>query len=190
MSSRSNTKVIAKARRVVTSRTATGKKPIASNGPLLGALLRIAHEEVTQSMLNALRAEGIELSVTEYRVLRYPGPDGMRPVDLAERCNLTRQAMNYVLAGLTAKGFIERRAAAGKSGRLIFATARGWEVFAALRRSVEAVERDWAAHLGAQRMKELSDTLHELAVRLGKIEPAAAQPTALSTKNRARRSAK
>jgi DNA-binding MarR family transcriptional regulator len=136
----------------------------------LGALLRIAHEEFTGSMLLHLRSQGIELSVTEYRVLRYPGPDGVRPIELAERCNLTRQAMNYTLAGLEQRGLIERRVAPGRSTRLVFATARGWEVFNALRIAVDAVERDWVKRFGKRQVASLHGILLDIAIGLGKVD--------------------
>lgn len=145
--------------------------------PLLGALLRIAHEEFTGAMLADLRARGIELSVTEYRVLRYPGPDGVRPIELAERCNLTRQTMNYTLAGLEKRGLIERRAAPGRTTRLVYATPCGWEVFHALRASVDAVERDWTRRFGKRRVAGLHRILHDMAMELGKLE-APARPAA------------
>lgn len=157
-------------------RSGNGKAGTASPAPLLGALLRIAHEEMTQGMLAHLQARGIELSVTEYRVLRYPGPDGVRPVDLAQRCNLTRQAMNYVLAGLERKGLIERRAPPGRATRLIYATTKGWAMFMAMREAVEAVEADWVGRIGAAQVDALRGILFDLGSRLGKIDPASAKP--------------
>ncbi len=146
------------------------RQPRGTPTPLLGALLRIAHEEFTGSMLLHLRAQGIELSVTEYRVLRYPGPDGVRPIDLAERCNLSRQAMNYTLAGLEQRGLIERRVAPGRATRLVYATARGWEVFNALRTAVDAVERDWIKRFGKRRVAGLHGVLLDIAIGLGKVD--------------------
>lgn len=144
--------------------------PARADAPLLGALLRIAHEAFTSAMLEHLRTKGIDLSVTDYRVLRYPGPDGVRPIELAERCNLTRQAMNYTLAGLEGRGLIERRAAPGRKARLVYATPRGWEVFHALRASVAAVERDWTTRFGARRLADLHTALHDIAVGLAKVD--------------------
>ena len=151
---------------IAPKRQQTGGAPT----PLLGALLRIAHEEFTGSMLLQLRSQGIELSVTEYRVLRYPGPDGVRPIELAERCNLTRQAMNYTLAGLEQRGLLERRVAPGRSTRLVFVTARGWEVFNALRTAVDAVERDWVKRFGKRQVASLHGILHDIAIGLGKVD--------------------
>ena len=35
---------------------------------------------------------------------------GVRPAELAERCFMTKQAMNYLLRDLEDRGYIERRA--------------------------------------------------------------------------------
>jgi DNA-binding MarR family transcriptional regulator len=52
----------------------------------------------------------------------------MRPSELAERASMTKQAMNYLLGQLEARGYIERRAEMGSSRRLVFLTNRGWQV--------------------------------------------------------------
>ena len=61
-------------------------------------------------------------------VFLYPPPDRMRPSELAERASMTKQAMNYLLGQLEARGYIERRAEKGSSRRLVFLTNRGWQV--------------------------------------------------------------
>ena len=95
--------------------------------PLLGALLRVTHEALTLGILESLRRQGIDMSKTEFSVMRYPGPDGLRPIDLARRCNMTKQAMNYVLAGFESKGYIERRSPAGQRSTTILFDAEGLE---------------------------------------------------------------
>src|SRR5436190_10238762 len=90
--------------------------------PLLGALLRVTHEALTRGILDSLREQGIEMTETEFSVMRYPGPHGVRPIDLARRCNMTKQAMNYVLAGFETKGYIERRSPKGQRSTTVYLT--------------------------------------------------------------------
>lgn len=142
--------------------------------PLLGAMLRVTHEALTDTILKTLKAQGIEMTETEFSVMRYPGPDGVRPIVLAQRCNMTKQAMNYVLAGLVAKGYVERRSLPGRRARMIFLTAKGWGILAVQRRCALEAEHAWAAHIGARRFDALRASLYELAVWLGKLEPPAA----------------
>ena len=87
---------------------------------------------------------------------------------------MSRQAMNYVLAGLEARGYIERRDLNGSGGRVVRITERGGKAGALLRRTVVDVEREWAAHVGPARFDALSRTLRDLAVWLGKHLPARA----------------
>ena len=76
-------------------------------------------------------------------VFLYPPPDRVRPSELAERANMTKQAMNYLLGQLEARGYIERRAQRGSSRRLVFLTDRGWQVRQAILTEVTEVEAEW-----------------------------------------------
>jgi DNA-binding MarR family transcriptional regulator len=102
-------------------------------------------------------------------VFLYPGPEGRRPIDLARQCNMTRQAMNYVLAGLENRGYILRQAEPGAAARVVRMTDRGWTVFGQIRICIGEIEKEWAAHLGAERFLALRETLHDLALWLGKL---------------------
>ena len=86
---------------------------------MIGSLLRLPHEVIVARMLAALNAKGFDISPTELGVFLYPGPEGRRPIELARQCHMTRQAMNYVLAGLERRGYIERHTGAsrGRTGR-------------------------------------------------------------------------
>jgi DNA-binding MarR family transcriptional regulator len=137
--------------------------------PLLGALLRVTHEALTRGILDSLREQGIEITQTEFSVIRYPGPDGARPIDLARRCNMTKQAMNYVLTGFEAKGYIERRSPGGQRSTTIYLTRKGWKLLSAARHCATEIEARWAAHIGSRRFNALRASLHEIAVWLGKL---------------------
>ena len=136
---------------------------------MIGSLLRLPHEVVVARMLAALNGSGFDITATELGVLLYPGPDGRRPIDLARQCNMTRQAMNYVLAGLERRGYIERQAGVGAAERVVRITERGQEAVVRIRNCVAAIEREWAAHLGTPRFKALRETLQELSMWLGKL---------------------
>lgn len=137
--------------------------------PMIGSLLRFPHEVVVARLLAALNAGGHDISATELRVLLYPGPDGRRPIDLARQCDMTRQAMNYVLASLERGGYIERGKDVRSSAQVVRLTDRGWDLVPLIRNTITAVEKEWAAHLGARRFEALRDTLHDLSAWLGKL---------------------
>jgi DNA-binding MarR family transcriptional regulator len=136
---------------------------------MIGSLLRLPHDAVMARMLATLNRSGFDLTPTELGVFLYPGPDGRRPIDLARQCNMTRQAMNYVLAGLERRGYIKRNAGTSAAVRVVRLSERGWEIVAQIRGCVVAIEQEWASHLGAQRFKVLRETLRDLALWLGKL---------------------
>jgi DNA-binding MarR family transcriptional regulator len=137
--------------------------------PMIGSLLRLPHEVVMARMLAALDNQGFDITSTELGVFLYPGPEGRRPADLARQCSMTRQAMNYVLTGLERRGYIERQAGPGATTTLVRMTAKGWAMVEPIRRCVAEIEQEWTAHLGAKRFKALRETLHDLALQLGKL---------------------
>jgi DNA-binding MarR family transcriptional regulator len=138
--------------------------------PLIGSLLRLPHEVVEARMLADLHEHGFRVTLTELRVFLYPGPDGQRPADLARQCSMTRQAMNYVLAGLERRGYLERRTETGAGTRAVRTTESGRKLLARLRTCVSGIEREWAAHLGKRRFDDLRGTLYDLARWLGKLD--------------------
>jgi DNA-binding MarR family transcriptional regulator len=142
------------------------QKPIT---PLIGSLLRLPREVIVARMFEALNAHGFDITLTELNVFMFPGPEGQRPIDLARQCNMTRQAMNYVLSGLERRGYIERHAGISAAARVIRMTDKGWEVVSQMRRCVIEIEQQWTKYLGAQRFKTLSETLRDLSQWLGKL---------------------
>ena len=137
--------------------------------PKIGVLLRLPHEVVTTRMLSVLTDKGYDITPTELGVFLYPGPDGRRPIDLARQCHMTRQNMNYVLAGLERRGYIERQDGPGTAARVVYLTARGRDLIEPIRACVSEIEQEWAAHLGKERFKALRDALYDLALWLGKL---------------------
>jgi DNA-binding MarR family transcriptional regulator len=137
--------------------------------PMIGSLLRLPHEVIVARILSALNAKGFDISPTELGVFLYPGPDGRRPTELARQCNMTRQAMNYVLAGLEHRGYIERHTGPSPAARVVRITDRGWAMVAPIRDCVAAIEQEWTTHLGARRFKALRATLRDLSIWLGKL---------------------
>ena len=136
---------------------------------MIGVLLRFPHEVVMTRMLAALNEHGHDVSPTELRVLLYPGPDGRRPIDLARQCDMTRQAMNYVLSSLESRGYIERSAAAANAS-VVRLTERGWQLVPVIRTCIATIETEWAMHLGRRRFEDLRSTLLDLSTWLGKLD--------------------
>ena len=129
--------------------------------PLMGALLRMALETVRRRMLENLHVHGFEdLDTPHLNVLQYPGPDGMRPSDLATRLRISKQALNYLLGELERMGYLERVADPDdQRSRRIRLTERGQAIIPIIRDAVRSTEREWAAHIGDNRLEELRGLL-------------------------------
>ncbi|MEY4547455.1 MAG: hypothetical protein RL685_3650 [Pseudomonadota bacterium] len=138
--------------------------------PLIGALLRLPREYIARRMFHELQQSGFDLSASELEVFMFPGPEGRRPIELARQCHTSRQAMNYILAGLESRGYILRQADEGARATTIQSTERGKAVFAQMRGIVVAVEAQWRAHLGAERLGQLRETLKELSRWVESVE--------------------
>ena len=144
-------------------------KPPGTVTPMIGALLRLPHEAVVARLQAALAKEGFDITPTELGVFLFPGPDGRRPIELARQSAMTRQAMNYVLAGLERRGYIGRHDAGTANARVVRLTERGRRVVRVIRSEVTEIEHEWEAHLGRSRLEALRGTLVDLSLWLGKL---------------------
>ncbi len=132
--------------------------------PLIGALLRMPWEAVRRRMLERLHERGFDdLDTPHLTVVQYPGPQGIRPSDLAARLRMSKQALNYLLGELERFGYIERHPDPDdKRSRRIALTERGYSAGLVMREAVGEMEREWAEKLGAKRFAELRGLLVEL----------------------------
>jgi DNA-binding MarR family transcriptional regulator len=131
---------------------------------MIGALMRLPSEAVSRRMLRALHENGFDdIDGPHLAVLLWPGPDGMRPSDLAARMKVTKQALNYLLGDLERLGYLERHPDPDdRRARRIALTARGRALVPVIRGAVSTTERDWAASLGHDRFAQLRELLVEL----------------------------
>jgi len=122
-------------------------------------------ETVHERMLAGLHQRGYDDMIPPYlTVLQYPGPEDMRPSDLATRTRMTKQALNYLLGQMEGLGYLERvQDSADQRFRRVRLTARGRAAGAAMREIVSEVEAEWSQKLGPRRFGELRDLLMQLS---------------------------
>jgi DNA-binding MarR family transcriptional regulator len=131
--------------------------------PTAGALLRMTYQGIRERQFAAVIRNGFDdLNQPLLNVFLYPPPDRMRPSELAERANMTKQAMNYLLGQLETRGYLERRAEKGSNRRLVFLTNRGWQVRKTILSVVTEVEAEWTSVLGQKRFDDFMNTLRQL----------------------------
>jgi DNA-binding MarR family transcriptional regulator len=149
--------------------SATLPDPTAPLGPpLIGALLRMPVDVIRGRMLAALHERGFtDVVPAHLAVMRWPGPQGLRPSELADRIGMTRQATNYLLGQLEGLGYLERRPDPDdQRSRRVHLTPRGREVGATMRDAVTEVEAEWSALLGAEDFGRLASILERLNAEL------------------------
>jgi DNA-binding MarR family transcriptional regulator len=126
--------------------------------------MRMPVEAIRNRMLNAMHAAGFtDLVPAHSAVLRYPGPHGRRPSDVAAEAGMSKQAMNYLLRELEDFGYLVRRVdPEDKRSRRIELTDRGMAARDILRTTVSAIENDMARELGPEEFAQLKTLLMAL----------------------------
>jgi len=132
--------------------------------PMIGARLRLASERAHALLFARLSAAGYDdLRPAHFALFRFPGPHGVRPVELAARLGTTKQALTPLLNDLERLGYLERRPAPDDGrGRVLWLTARGLAFAGAIKEILTGIEAEWSARLGAERFATLQEALREL----------------------------
>jgi len=93
----------------------------------------------------------------------------MHLTELAERAQITKQSMGYLVDYLQERGYVERvpDLVDGRA-KLVRYTERGREVDRVTRQIVQGIEEDWACRLGEHKMDQLRQLLKELIAELEK----------------------
>jgi len=135
-------------------------------GPLLGSLLRLASQAMTEKLTAWIASSGFADIQPAHSAAIQPLweiPDGVRVTALARASRITKQSMSVLISDLEAAGYVERvddpddaRAAR------VRLTARGRAYGKAVRAFARSIEADWAERIGAERVAELRATLELL----------------------------
>jgi DNA-binding MarR family transcriptional regulator len=125
-------------------------------------------DAVHRRIIADLQAAGFaDLGDSHMAVLRYPGPHGRRPSDIAEELGMSKQAVNYLLGGLERAGYLRRADDPDdRRSRRVELTERGEAVRQAIRATVADIEAELAQELGARAFAQL----RSLLVRLNDTE--------------------
>lgn len=132
--------------------------------PQIGALLRVAWEDLQADVLRGQHEAGFDdIRESHWTLLRYPGPDGLRPSELAQRTGLSKQAINNLLRELEVLGYVRLEPDPGdRRARLIRLTERGWAVYELGSKLSRKVGRRWAKTVGEDRFREFEAVLRDI----------------------------
>jgi DNA-binding MarR family transcriptional regulator len=133
--------------------------------PMLGARLRVAAEAVHDAGHRRLAAAGFdELRPAHFALLKFPGPHGARPTELAARVGLRKQALNPLLNDLEAWGYLVRTGDDGDGrGRVVQLTERGFALVRVLREALDEIEAGLRARMGDSAVEGFFAVLDEVS---------------------------
>lgn len=131
---------------------------------LIGVMLRVPAQTIQRRLIDGLNESGFpDLLLAHMPVLQYPGPNGCRPVELAQRAAMSKQAMNQLLQSLERLGYISRSDADDDGrARAVHFTKRGEAAWTRMWELLAAIEAEWRAALGAERFDLLKQLLGEV----------------------------
>jgi DNA-binding MarR family transcriptional regulator len=132
--------------------------------PLIGALMRMPVDAVRRRIFDDLHGAGFtDLGEAQMAVLRYPGPQGRRPSDLAAELGMSKQAVNYQLGALEQSGYVRRADDPDdRRSRRIELTDRGEQVRQTIRATVADIEGELTDELGDRAFGQLRSLLVRL----------------------------
>jgi DNA-binding MarR family transcriptional regulator len=142
--------------------------PDSERSPYVGALLRVVWQWVRDQLYAGVVAAGFDdLNAAHVGLWRYPGLDGIRPSQLADRVGITKQSVNDLLGHLEAHGYLLRvpDSADGRA-RVIRLTSKGRRLEQTVYAAAGAAQLRIAEILGPRRFGQLHSSLELLTEQL------------------------
>lgn len=135
-------------------------------GPLLGALLRLAHQSLIGSIAAGVSEAGFsDIQSAHFAAMQvlWDYPKGCRLTEMARQAKITKQSMSELVDHLVLHNYAGR-VIDPKDGRarLIKLTSRGRKAASLARSLVRKVEEEWSQRSGAKKIKQLKETLKML----------------------------
>ena len=147
------------------------KQPSAERSPYVGALLGVVWQWVRDQLYAGVVAAGYDdLNAAHVGLWRYPGLEGLRPSQLADRRGITKQSVNDLLRDLEQRGYLLRVAdSADRRARVIRLTSKGWRLQNTIYAEAATAQKRIEEILGPRRFSELHSSLELLTEQLGDL---------------------
>lgn len=131
---------------------------------LIGALLRIPFQATVARVQQQLASSGFtDLTMAHFTVFQHLPPGGARVSELAAHAQITKQSMGALVAHLEQCGYLERYPdPTDRRASIVQLTERGQALEKVARSALQALEREWEAHLGTDSMVQLRSALRDL----------------------------
>lgn len=129
----------------------------------------MAWQHARQRIYQGVRKAGYDdLGLADLGIFLYPTPEGARPIDLAGRAMMTKQAVNRIIRHLEECGYLQLEATpSDHRARVVRLTVRGRGLLATIRELHAEVEAQWASRMGTDRLVALRRAMVDLAIAIG-----------------------
>jgi DNA-binding MarR family transcriptional regulator len=136
--------------------------------PYVGALLGVVWQWVRDQLYAGVVAAGYDdLNAAHVGLWRYPGLEGLRPSQLADRRGITKQSVNELLGYLEQHGYLLRvpDSVDGRA-RVIRLTPKGWRLQKTIYSEAASAQLRIEEILGPRRYAQLHSSLELLTEQL------------------------
>lgn len=130
----------------------------------LAQLLRIPFQALVTELHERLAEMGFsDIRPTHTLIFALVDREGIRLTELAERAQMTKQLVNYLVTSIEELGYVER-VPDPEDGRakIVRLTERGYQASQAGKEIIQGIEQVWADKLGGRDMQELRSLLERL----------------------------
>ena len=141
--------------------------------PNIGMLLSLAFRAFVVQLHERLAAAGYpDIRPSHTHVFQWIGGEGSRVADMAERAQLTKQAMAQLVEDLEARGYVERLPdPSDRRAKIVRLTDAGWAVVRVGNPAIQEIESSWTQVMGEQATSVLRGALQQLVTAHGRRHP-------------------
>ena len=135
----------------------------------VGALMLVGWQWVRERIVEGVVAAGYDdVNPAHIGLFRYPTLDRLRPTEIAERMQITKQSVHELLAHLEERGYVDRLPdPTSRRSRIVRLTPKGRRLERDVRALARQAEDEIAAILGPRQFAQLRAALETLIPRLG-----------------------
>ena len=137
-------------------------------GPYVGSMMRTTVNWIMDCVFEQVVAAGFDdLGRAHVRLFRYPTAEGLRPSELADRLQVSKQSVNDLLRDLEARGYLVLEPDPGDGrARVVRLTDRGRALEDAAYEGAAVAQRLIAEKLGTRRFALMRDALQEVSASI------------------------
>ena len=138
----------------------------------IGILLRTPFHRLVDELHEELAKHGYpEIRPAHGNVFQFIGKKGARITDMAERAQMTKQSMSYLVYYLEELGYLQRKEDPSDKRALIFAlTEKGKKVEDVAETAIASIQKKWEKSIGKKDYVKLFSLLSKLNETLKQVK--------------------